>query len=1123
MARYWIIVVILGMLWRIQVFGADKDVVVNEVLADPPSGDRGDANRDGGRHNSKDEFIEILNTGSKTIAIGGWHLSDHGTEVSKRFTFPSDTVIDPGEYIVLFGGGGTLNECSMSPEFGKVCFDDGTIGGGLKNSEDAVFLINPALHDTIARAEWGKMGGKDQSLVRYPEGTGRWVLHSADPGRGLFSPGKPRSLFDILQSFPEYLDMIEGESVSLIPAIYKDGVPMQLEVEVLWVSWDTTIVRIEQGNKVVAVRAGETEVGFFWRGRESLHTYLRVLEKEKPTLVISEVHPNPAWGDAGDTNGDSVRHTYQDEFVEVANLGEQAIDIGGYFLGDDDAPINRLFRFPDNTVLDTQAVVVLFGGGEMPVSDRIFADDGRIGDGLSNWSDTVQLLAPDSSTVVASMVYERSTRGVSYARNEDGDYLLHNQIYEGDSTSVGRLRPGDDPIEAEELTETLTVPDDIVFSEILMLPEQVDANNDGIVDRHEDAFVELTNTGADTLDLSGWMLGDDDIVVSQFYPFPDNIVLLPGGYVTIFGGGTPVSIPGTVLSAKGRIGDGLADGGDVVHLILPDGKTVARSVRVPKATPDVSWLFSPDDPPVLHPKISGWHSMSPGTSPEGQKAVIVDSIDTASRDTLDIFQPPKDLVIYEVYPNPAIGDAGDTNGDGVRHTYQDEFVEVANLGGHPIDIGGYFLGDDDASIDQLFRFPDNTVLDTQAVVVLFGGGELQGAERIFADDGRIGDGLSNGGDTVQLLAPDSSTVVSSMTYEQSTRGVSYARDEDGNYLLHNQIYEGESLSVGRLDPDDNPVEPEGLAVPNGLVFSEILMLPEQVDANNDGIVDRHADAFVELTNIGADTLELSGWLLGDDDIVVSKFFSFPDDVVLVPGGYVTIFGGGVPVDIPGTVLSAEGQIGNGLANGGDVVHLIFPDGKTVARSVRVPKATPDVSWLFSPDDPPILHPKIPGRWAMSPGMPSPIGDGSEVAEDESDSRKSENGRIKNGLTKSVLSLSEGEPDTLMDMSNKVNSKSKEADDLDRKDHKWGIYSSPNPFNSATALDFYTAGGSVSVTIYNILGQPIRQLVQQHLPAGYYRRIWDGKNNSGVPVGSGVYLVLLKDQKATFTQRVALLR
>ena len=141
-------------------FDAEAVVVINEVLADPPSGDRGDANRDSARHSSEDEFVEILNTGSEPVAIGGWQLSDQKPGSKGPFTFPSDTVIDPGEYIVLFGGGGTLNECSMSPEFGKVCFDDGTIGGGLKNSGDAVFLINPALHDTIARAEWGKDGGE---------------------------------------------------------------------------------------------------------------------------------------------------------------------------------------------------------------------------------------------------------------------------------------------------------------------------------------------------------------------------------------------------------------------------------------------------------------------------------------------------------------------------------------------------------------------------------------------------------------------------------------------------------------------------------------------------------------------------------------------------------------------------------------------------------------------------------------------------------------------------------------------------------------------------------------------------------------------------------------------------
>ena len=91
MVRYRIIAMILGMLSFSEVFHIEAVVVINEVLADPPSGDRGDANRDGIRDGNKDEFVEILNTGSDTIAIGGWELSDRGTEESKRFAFPSDT------------------------------------------------------------------------------------------------------------------------------------------------------------------------------------------------------------------------------------------------------------------------------------------------------------------------------------------------------------------------------------------------------------------------------------------------------------------------------------------------------------------------------------------------------------------------------------------------------------------------------------------------------------------------------------------------------------------------------------------------------------------------------------------------------------------------------------------------------------------------------------------------------------------------------------------------------------------------------------------------------------------------------------------------------------------------
>jgi len=91
--RYEIIVVILGVLLLAHVFSAEAVVVINEVLADPPSGNRGDANGDGTQNSYEDEFVEILNTGAESIAIGGWQLSDMKPGSKGPFTFPPDTRI----------------------------------------------------------------------------------------------------------------------------------------------------------------------------------------------------------------------------------------------------------------------------------------------------------------------------------------------------------------------------------------------------------------------------------------------------------------------------------------------------------------------------------------------------------------------------------------------------------------------------------------------------------------------------------------------------------------------------------------------------------------------------------------------------------------------------------------------------------------------------------------------------------------------------------------------------------------------------------------------------------------------------------------------------------------------
>ena len=70
---------------------------------------------------------------------------------------------------------------------------------------------------------------------------------------------------------------------------------------------------------------------------------------------------------------------------------------------------------------------------------------------------------------------------------------------------------------------------------------------------------------------------------------------------------------------------------------------------------------------------------------------------------------------------------------------------------------------------------------------------------------------------------------------------------------------------------------------------------------------------------------------------------------------------------------------------------------------------------------------------------------------------------------------------------------------------------PNPFNSATTipLSVMAGGVDVSLTVYNISGQPVRHLWSGPLAAGEHRLGWDGRDRHGQPVAAGVYVVRLR--------------
>jgi hypothetical protein len=66
---------------------------------------------------------------------------------------------------------------------------------------------------------------------------------------------------------------------------------------------------------------------------------------------------------------------------------------------------------------------------------------------------------------------------------------------------------------------------------------------------------------------------------------------------------------------------------------------------------------------------------------------------------------------------------------------------------------------------------------------------------------------------------------------------------------------------------------------------------------------------------------------------------------------------------------------------------------------------------------------------------------------------------------------------------------------------------PNPANPSTTFRFaLTEASRVNLHIYNILGQRVRTLMDETKPAGQWEARWDGQNDRGVPVSSGVYIV-----------------
>jgi len=314
--------------WSLTGEGVQEVIVINEILADPASGSAGDANGDGVRNSNEDEFVELLNTGKYPLEISGWQIFDAGASKTNRLTFPPDTWIGPKERVVVFGGG--------TPEgiSGRYFVDDGRIGGGLRNAGDEILLFDPIKEDTLAYMAYGAEGNKNTSLVRWPEGTGAWHLHTEFPGLDdLFSPGIARTVVVEIEMVTPDTSVAFGDSLHLSAMkLLSDGV-MELALDED-LNWHTSIenILVRENNGVwVGKQPGVVQLYSDFRGFLSDTISVRVLEPKMVRLDVSM--------------GDSlllIGNTYDILVAGVISEDEKTILTDGYLVSVSDSSIIRV-------------------------------------------------------------------------------------------------------------------------------------------------------------------------------------------------------------------------------------------------------------------------------------------------------------------------------------------------------------------------------------------------------------------------------------------------------------------------------------------------------------------------------------------------------------------------------------------------------------------------------------------------------------------------------------------------------------------------------------------------------------------------------------------------------------
>ncbi len=304
-----------------------RNVLINEVLADPPSGIAGDANHDGLRDGVQDEFVELVNgTSSELISLSNWTIRTRPTgsmTETTRFTFASGTALAAGEAIVVFGGG---NVNPADPIFGCAHVVKATTSSGLSLTNSGLtILLRDGVGNLITQFSYGGSTGLDgansQSLTRSPDIVGAFAQHTQAPGGNgrTYSPGLrlngtpfgncPAHLTTVTIA-PASISVKVGQTMEFTSQAFDEYGRVMTNASISFTSDNPTVATVESvttdsnaGVATAKVRARTPGIAHViasaTNGATAVNSSQTTLTVTGPSLSINDVSQNE--GDSGTT------------------------------------------------------------------------------------------------------------------------------------------------------------------------------------------------------------------------------------------------------------------------------------------------------------------------------------------------------------------------------------------------------------------------------------------------------------------------------------------------------------------------------------------------------------------------------------------------------------------------------------------------------------------------------------------------------------------------------------------------------------------------------------------------------------------------------------------------------